>query len=90
MVAAPVPRFPPCAPRKAGRALSEASARRKNQRAQTSFADECPGALLGVHVSPASVQDRDGAKVLRCLYCLVFLCVTLIFADGGYQGKLEA
>ena len=36
------------------------------------------------------MQDRDGAKVLLCLYCHVFLCVTLIFADDGYQRKLEA
>ena len=48
------------------------------------------GLLLGVHVGPASVQDRDGAKVLCCLFCHLFLSVTLIFADGGYQGKLEA
>ena len=48
------------------------------------------GLLLGVHVGPASVQDRDGAKVLFCLFCHLFLSVTLIFADGGYQGKLEA
>jgi transposase len=47
------------------------------------------GLLLGVHVGPASVQDRDGAKVLCCLFCHLFLSVTLIFADGGYQGKLE-
>ena len=48
------------------------------------------GLLLGVHAGPASVQDRDGAKVLFCLFCHLFLSVTLIFADGGYQGKLEA
>lgn len=48
------------------------------------------GLLLGVHVGPASVQDRDGAKVLFCLFCHLFLSVILIFADGGYQGKLEA
>ncbi len=47
------------------------------------------GLLLGVHVGPASVQDRDGAKVLFSLFCHRFLSVTLIFADGGYQGKLE-
>ena len=47
------------------------------------------GLLLGVHVGPASVQDRDGAKVLFCLFCHLFGSVSLIFADGGYQGKLE-
>lgn len=45
---------------------------------------------MGVHVGPASVQDRDGAKVVFCLFCRLFLSVSLIFADGGYQGKLEA
>ena len=48
------------------------------------------GLLFGVHVGPASVQDRDGAKVLLSLFCHRFLSVTLIFADGGYEGKLEA
>lgn len=36
------------------------------------------------------MQDRDGAKVVFCLFCRLFLSVSLIFADGGYQGKLEA
>ena len=40
------------------------------------------GLLLGVVVTPASVQDRNGAKLL--------LCLLMIFADGGYAGKLEA
>jgi transposase len=48
------------------------------------------GDLLGVVVTPASVQDRDGARVLFCLFCHLFLSLRLIYADGGYQGKLEA
>lgn len=48
------------------------------------------GLLLGVHVGRASVQDRDGAKVLLSLFCHLFMSLTLIYADGGYQGKLEA
>ena len=47
------------------------------------------GDLLGVVVTPASVQDRDGAKVLFCVFCHLFLSLRLIFADGGYQGQLE-
>jgi hypothetical protein len=47
------------------------------------------GLLLGVVVTPASVQDRDGAKVLLCLFCHRLLSLLLIFADGGYAGKLE-
>lgn len=47
------------------------------------------GLLLGVVVTPASVQDRDGAKVLLCLFCHGLLSLLMIFADGGYAGKLE-
>jgi transposase len=47
------------------------------------------GLLLGVVVTPASVQDRDGAKVLLCLFCHNLMGLLLIFADGGYAGKLE-
>lgn len=45
--------------------------------------------LLGVVVTPASVQDRDGAKLLLCTFCHRFLDLLMIFADGGYAGKLE-
>ena len=47
------------------------------------------GLLLGVLVTPASVQDRDGAKLLLCLFCHRFMGLLMIFADGGYAGKLE-
>ncbi len=47
------------------------------------------GLLLGVVVTPADVQDRDGAKLLLCLFCHNFLSLLMIFADGGYAGKLE-
>ena len=40
-------------------------------------------------VTPASVQDRDGAKVLLCLFCHNLMSLLMIFADGGYAGKLE-
>jgi transposase len=48
------------------------------------------GLLLGVVVTPADVQDRDGAKLLLCMFCHSFLSLRVIFADGGYAGKLEA
>ena len=47
------------------------------------------GLLLGVVVTPASVQDRDGAKLLLCMFCHSFMGLLMIFADGGYTGKLE-
>ena len=47
------------------------------------------GLLLGVVVTPASVQDRDAAKVVFCVFCPLLLSLRIIFADGGYAGKLE-
>jgi transposase len=47
------------------------------------------GLLLGVVVTPASVQDRDGAKLLLCMFCHSFMGLLMIFADGVYAGKLE-
>lgn len=48
------------------------------------------GLLLLVMVTAASVQDRDGGRgILRALHgTLASVC--LIFADGGYQGRLQA
>ncbi len=49
---------------------------------------DCLGLLLVVLVTTASVQDRDGARpVLRHLREL-FETITLVWADGGYAGKL--
>ncbi len=47
------------------------------------------GLLLGAVVTPASVQDRDEARLLLCMFCHSFLGLLMIFADGGYAGKLE-
>jgi transposase len=47
------------------------------------------GHLLGVVVTPASVQDRDAARVVFCVFCHLMLTLRVIFADGGYAGKLE-
>ena len=46
------------------------------------------GLLLGVVVHPADVQDRDGAKPVIALLAERFPKVSLIWADGGYAGKL--
>ena len=46
------------------------------------------GLLLCVIVHVASVQDRDGARlVLEKLRC-IFPALKVVFADGGYAGKL--
>lgn len=48
------------------------------------------GLLLVVMVTAASVQDRDGGRdILKALH-RAFESVRLVFADGGYQGRLVA
>jgi putative transposase len=45
------------------------------------------GLLLAVHVHSAAIQDRDGAKPLL-LMARWFGWLRVIWADGGYAGKL--
>ncbi len=44
--------------------------------------------LVVVFVTPASVQDRDGAYPLVALLRQQFSTITLIWADGGHAGRL--
>jgi transposase len=46
------------------------------------------GLLLTVVVTAASVQDRDGAYRLLALLRERFSTITLVWADGGYAGRL--
>ena len=46
------------------------------------------GLLLCVIVTAASVQDRDGAHSLLVRLREKFSTVTLVWADGGYSGRL--
>ena len=46
------------------------------------------GLLLAVIVTPASVQDRDGAHPLLALLRERFSTIALVWADGGYAGRL--
>jgi transposase len=46
------------------------------------------GLLLAVVVTAASIQDRDGAHRLLTMLRSVCSTVTLVFADGGYTGRL--
>jgi len=48
------------------------------------------GWILAVLITPANVQDRDGAKRLLEQVCDLFPRLTTIFADGGYTGQLVA
>jgi len=43
---------------------------------------------LCVVVTAASVQDRDGARPLLWRLAAGYRAVTLVWADGGYAGKL--
>jgi transposase len=49
--------------------------------------DSC-GWLLAVLVTAASVQDRDGAHLLLVLLRQRFSTIVLVWADGGYAGRL--
>lgn len=44
------------------------------------------GILLAVLVTPADVQDRDGALPLLERLCAACLRIALVWADGGYAG----
>ena len=47
------------------------------------------GFILGLLITDASVQDRDGGwKLLSSLLCRAFGWIKLVWADGGYSGKL--
>jgi transposase len=46
------------------------------------------GLLLTVVVTAASVQDRDGAYRLLALLRERFSTISLVWADGGYAGRL--
>jgi len=46
------------------------------------------GLLLAVFVHAANIQDRDGAKELLSRLAGRFPRLRLIWADGGYAGKL--
>jgi putative transposase len=46
------------------------------------------GLILAVVVHSASIQDRDGAKLVIAKLLGFFPRLALIWADGGYAGKL--
>jgi putative transposase len=49
---------------------------------------DCLGFLLAVHVHPADIQDRDGAKPTLDKLERLYPLLTIILADGGYRGQL--
>jgi putative transposase len=40
-------------------------------------------------VTPANVQDRDGARLLLAVLVTAYGWIKRIWADGGYAGQLE-
>jgi len=46
------------------------------------------GNILALKVTTADVQDRDGAQLLLSVLTVAFGWLKLIWADGGYAGKL--
>lgn len=52
------------------------------------LAVDCLGLVLAVVVTAASVQDRDGAHPLLALLRERFSTISLVWADGGYAGRL--
>ncbi|MGW0501058.1 transposase [Streptomyces sp. NPDC003007] len=49
---------------------------------------DCLGLVLAVAVTAASVQDRDAAVPLLERLRKTYLSVRLVWADGGYAGRL--
>ena len=46
------------------------------------------GMIIAIVVHEASIQDRDGAKLVQETFKSGFTRLNLIWADGGYAGKL--
>jgi len=61
--------------------------KRANGRKRHVVTDTC-GWLLAVLVTGANVQDRDAGRLLMWILRTVFPTVRLVWADGGYAGKL--
>jgi transposase len=61
--------------------------KRLNGRKRHIVTDTC-GWLLAVLVTGAHVQDRDAGHLLMWIIRTVFPTIRLVWADGGYAGKL--
>lgn len=49
---------------------------------------DCLGLILAVHVHPANIQDREGARETLLKIENSYPLLTLMWADGGYRGAL--
>jgi transposase len=71
-----------------GKASRGFDAGKKIEGRKRHIAVDVMGLLLCVVVTAASVQDRDAARPLLWQLAAGFRGVTLVWADGGYAGKL--
>ena len=71
-----------------GKASRGYDAGKKIEGRKRHLAVDVMGLILCIVVTAASVQDRDGARPLLWRLAASFRTVTLIWADGGYAGKL--
>ena len=71
-----------------GKASRGYDAGKKIEGRKRHIATDTLGLILVIVVTAASVQDRDGARPLLWRLAAGFRVVTLIWADGGYAGKL--
>jgi transposase len=61
---------------------------KKTKGRKRNIATDCLGLLLMVTVTAGSVQDRDSAHRLLALLRERFSTISLVWADGGYAGRL--
>lgn len=61
---------------------------KKTKGRKRNIATDCLGLVLMVTVTAASMQDRDTAHRLLALLRQHFSTITLVWADGGYSGRL--
>lgn len=61
---------------------------KKTKGRKRNIATDCLGLLLMVTVTSGGMQDRDSAHRLLALLREHFSTITLVWADGGYAGRL--
>lgn len=61
---------------------------KKTKGRKRNIATDCLGLVLMVTVTSAGMQDRDAAHRLLALLREHFSTITLVWADGGYAGRL--
>ncbi|MGW6898822.1 transposase [Streptomyces sp. NPDC054919] len=70
------------------RSTSGWDGRKKVSGRKQHLAVDCLGLVLAVSVTAASVQDRDAAVPLLETLRDMYFSVRLVWADGGYAGRL--